>query len=48
MLELIRTYTSNHRGVVVNLAYRCTRCERIFTDITNREAAVFHECKGKK
>lgn len=48
MLELIKTYTSNHRGVVVNLAYRCTRCERIFTDIANREAALSHDCKGKK
>jgi rRNA maturation endonuclease Nob1 len=48
MIELIRTYTSNHRGVVVNLAYRCTRCERIFPDITNREASYFHDCKGKK
>jgi hypothetical protein len=48
VLELIKTYTSNHRGVVVNLAYRCTRCERIFTNITDREAIVFHDCKGKK
>ena len=48
MIESIKTYTSNHRGVVVHLAYRCTRCERIFTDLKDREAAIFHDCKGKK
>jgi uncharacterized C2H2 Zn-finger protein len=48
MIEVIKTYTGNHRGVVVNLAYRCTRCERIFPDIKDREKAINHNCKGKK
>lgn len=48
MLELIKTYTYRGGYVGVKLAYRCTRCERIFLDITDREAALFHDCKGKK
>lgn len=48
MIEIIKTYTSNHRGVVVRLAYRCTRCERIFPDVKDRDKAMFHDCKGPK
>ena len=48
MIEIIKTYTGRGRSVEVRFAYRCTRCERIFLDIKDREAAVYHECKGKK
>lgn len=47
-LELIRTYTGSYRRVTAAYAYRCTRCERIFTDLKDREKAVYHECKGRK
>jgi hypothetical protein len=48
VIEIIKTYTGRARAIEVKLAYRCTRCERIFLDIKNREAAIYHDCKGPK
>lgn len=50
MIETIKTYTGGPtRKVGVSLAYRCTRCERIWPDIVrDREKAIYHDCKGKK
>ena len=50
MIEVIKTHTgSATKPVVVSLAYRCTKCERIWPDIINdREKAIDHLCKGKK
>lgn len=47
MIKIIKTYTGGRRGVVVGLAYTCTRCLRIF-DISDRDKAVYHDCKGPK
>lgn len=48
MIELIKTYYGRGRSVEVRYAYRCKRCHRIWPDIKDRDAALFHDCKGPK